>query len=109
VAMAVKTKDGWTVYINCRLSLQVDAEDAPYILSSIGDINKLEDKAITPLLRSFVRNAGETVDATEFVTRRSEIESEIEEKVVAEALKLRVKVKEFRMTSVIIPPELLVP
>lgn len=108
-AMGTKTKDGWEVHVNCRLLVQVDAEDAPYILSSIGDLQKLEDKIITPLIRSQVRNQGESVDATEFVTRRTEIEQEIEQVVIAEAKKIRVDVKEFRMTSTAIPPELLVP
>ena len=108
-AMATKTKDGWEVHVNCRLLVQIDAKDAPYILSSIGDLRKLEDKVITPLVRSQVRNQGELVEATEFVTRRTEIESEIEKVLISEAIKSRVKVKEFRMTSVAIPPELLVP
>jgi regulator of protease activity HflC (stomatin/prohibitin superfamily) len=108
-AMATKTKDGWEVHVNCRLLVQIDAKDAPYILSSIGDLQKLEDKVITPLVRSQVRNQGELVEATEFVTRRTEIESEIEKVLIREAIKSRVKVKEFRMTSVAIPPELLVP
>jgi regulator of protease activity HflC (stomatin/prohibitin superfamily) len=108
-AMSTKTKDGWEVHVNCRLLVQIDASDAPYILSSIGDLQKLEDKVITPLVRSQVRNQGERVEATEFVTRRTDIEQEIEEVLIVEAVKSRVKVKEFRMTSVAIPPELLVP
>jgi hypothetical protein len=108
-AMATKTKDGWEVNVNARLLVQIDAADAPYILSSIGNLQELEDKVITPLVRSQVRNQGERSEATDFVTKRSNIESEIETIVIAEALKSRVKVKEFRMTSVAIPPELLVP
>jgi len=108
-AMGTKTKDGWEVHVNGRLLVQIDAEDAPYILSSIGSLVDLENKVITPLVRSQVRNQGELREATEFVTKRSDIESSIEKFIVDEAMKNKVKVKEFRLTSVSIPPELLVP
>lgn len=109
IAIESLSKDAWKIFTDCRMQVQVQPADAPYIVASVGGIAQLENKIITPNIRSVIRNIAEKREATEFVIYRSAIEDEIETIMQKESSKSRLQVKEFRLAKVSIPPELLVP
>jgi len=108
-AIRIMTKDGWTIFIDGRILIQIQPQDAPYIIASVGGIPELKDKITTPLMRSVCRNVGEHIEATNFVLKRSTIEKEIEDLLIEGSSGTRLTVKEYKMNDVYVKPELLIP
>lgn len=108
-AIGVISKDGWPVFVDGRILVQVQPEDAPYIVASVGGLSELEKRITTPLIRSVLRNIAESREATTFVWERSKIEKETQELLIKGSDGSRLTVKEFKMNNVYIKPELLVP
>lgn len=108
-AIDVKSKDGWILYCEGRMVIQVEGEDAPYIYASVGSMENLENRIITPILRSDLRNQGENRQALDFWRKRSHVEESTTKIVQLEGEKARVTIKDWKMAKVVIPPELLVP
>ncbi|NPA82066.1 MAG: hypothetical protein GXO31_05610 [Epsilonproteobacteria bacterium] len=108
-AIDIKSKDGWVVYVEARLQVQGEPKYAPKIVASVGSLEDMEDKVITPIFRSVLRNIGENKDAVEFLNHRSAIESEANRILKEEALKAGVTIKDLRISHINIPPALLVP
>jgi len=50
--------EGWDIPVELRVMAQVTAEQAPAIVAAVGDLNEVEDRIITPMIRSRVRNIG---------------------------------------------------
>ena len=48
--------EGWDVFQDSRVQVQVTPENAPFVVASVGSIEAVEDKIITPSYRSIVRN-----------------------------------------------------
>lgn len=48
--------EGWDVYQDSRVQVQVTPENASFVVASVGTIQAVEDKIITPNYRSIVRN-----------------------------------------------------
>lgn len=48
--------EGWTVFQNLKILAQVTPETAPYLVASVGDFSKAENKVITPAVWSEVRD-----------------------------------------------------
>ena len=56
---AVRIKvEGWNVYQDVRIQARVSAEKAPLVVAAIGGIDEVEDRIITPQVRSILRNVG---------------------------------------------------
>jgi hypothetical protein len=108
-AIDVKSKDAWIINNEARVQIQVEPLNAPRIFASVGTLEQLEDRVITPILRSDFRNQGEKVDALKFLNARSTIEAETEKTLRLEGQKAGVSIKGFKLAEVVIPPELLVP
>jgi regulator of protease activity HflC (stomatin/prohibitin superfamily) len=108
-AIQVISKDGWDVFIDGRILVQVQPSDAPYIIASVGGLNELQNKVTTPLIRSVLRNIAETREAPTFVWERSKIEKETDSLLKKKSDGSRLTIKEFKMNNVYIKPELLVP
>ena len=110
--------EGWTVPIEMRILFQVAPEMAPYVVASVGDINEVEDKIMTPITRSIVRNilgSGEKdekgelkIKVLDLVEDRDNLESQIEQAILPEGKKGYVTLIEVKFGDVVIPPELLV-
>lgn len=88
-AIGVKTSDSFEFPVDVRVSVKVSAEDAPDVVAMLAnpdsDTNKdgfnvLEDRVILPLIRAIFRNNAETMNAIQYVQKRSEIESTATEK-----------------------------
>ena len=48
--------EGWDVFQDSRVQVQVTPENAPFVVAAVGSIQAMEDKIITPNYRSIVRN-----------------------------------------------------
>ena len=108
-AVSVKSKDGWVIYIEARMQVQSEPKYAPRIVASVGTLQNMEDRVITPIFRSVLRNEAEHREAVEFLNARSEIEKTVNAEIIEEAKKAGVSVKDLRITHISIPPALLVP
>ena len=53
--------EGWTVYQELRIQARVSPEDAPLMVASVGGLQEIEDRIITPQVRSKLRNIGGSV------------------------------------------------
>src|SRR5262249_11199912 len=56
--------EGWDVPQELRVLVQVTPDLAPFVVASVGGVKEVEDRIITPLVRSVVRNvAGGVIGA----------------------------------------------
>lgn len=112
------TIEGWRVPLELRALVQVEPDDAPRVVASVGDVMAVEDRIISPAIRSVVRNetaiapdepAGvRGVRVMDLLTRRGELERAVEEAIIPEGRKAGVTIKEIRFGDPVIPPELLI-
>ncbi|MDH3343103.1 MAG: SPFH domain-containing protein [Gammaproteobacteria bacterium] len=102
--------EGWTVPVDMRVVVQVHPKDAPVVVASIGDLQRVEDNIITPAIRDILRTIGGNPKrkVMDFVERRDEITAEVEQAIAIEGRKAGVTIQEVRMGEPAIPPELLV-
>ncbi|MDX1513618.1 MAG: SPFH domain-containing protein [Gammaproteobacteria bacterium] len=106
----VVTVEGWRVPLDVRVVIQVDPAQAPRVVASVGGLNEVEDRIVTPALRSIVRNVGGAPGrrALDLINERDTLESLVEQAIFPEGLKAGVTIKEVRFGDPAIPPELLV-
>jgi hypothetical protein len=119
--------EGWDIPQELRVVAQVSPENAPIVAGSVGGIQEIEHRILTPLIRSIVRNvAGSTIRVPKkegdqivgYITRpthvldlienREAIEETIEQIIRIEARKAGVEIKEIRLGEPAIPPEILI-
>jgi len=108
-AIQARSMDGWDIYVDGRILVQAQPMDAPYIVASVGGLEELENKIVTPLIRSVIRNIAESREAPQFVFERSKIETAIDATLKLKGMGSWLTIKEFKMNNVYIKPELLVP
>ena len=48
--------EGWDVFQDSRVQVQVTPDNAPFVVASVGGLQQIEDKIITPNYRSILRN-----------------------------------------------------
>ena len=48
--------EGWDVFQDSRVQVQVTPENAPFVVASVGGLEEVENKIITPNYRSIIRN-----------------------------------------------------
>ena len=109
-AAIVVTVEGWRVPLDVRVVVQVDPASAPRVVASVGGLQEVEDRIVTPALRSIVRNVGGAPGrkALDLINKRAELESLVEAALYPEGVKAGVAIKEVRFGDPAIPPELLV-
>lgn len=109
--MAVITRvEGWKIPQDLRVLVQVTPQNAPYVVASVGGIGQVEDKVLTPAIRSVVRNVtgAPTVKVLDLIEQRDALETAVEADIIPEGIKAYVTIKEVRFGDPAIPPELLV-
>ncbi|WP_373503175.1 SPFH domain-containing protein [Aestuariivirga sp.] len=125
IAVFVKV-EGWDIPQELRAVAQVSPENAPIVAGSVGGVDQIEHRILTPLIRSIVRNVagssiripvkeGDTIVGYEtrptrvidFIENRESIEETIEAQIKTEARKAGVEIKEVRLGEPAIPPEIL--
>ena len=106
----VVTVEGWRIPLDVRVVVQVDPVDAPRVVASVGGLQEVEDRIVTPALRSIVRNVagGAGRKALDLINNRDELETLVEKAIFPEGAKAGVAIKEVRFGDPAIPPELLV-
>jgi hypothetical protein len=119
--------EGWDIPQELRVVAQVSPENAPIVAGSVGGIQEVEHRILTPLIRSIVRNvAGSTIrvpkkegdkivgydtrptKVLDLIENREAIEDTIEQLIKIEARKAGVEIKEIRLGEPGIPPEILI-
>lgn len=119
--------EGWDIPQELRVVAQVAPENAPIVAGSVGGIHEIEQRILTPLIRSIVRNvAGSTIriprkeegrivgydyratTVLDLIENREAIEDTIEDQIKQEARKAGVEIKEIRLGEPAIPPEILI-
>ncbi len=102
-SVSVRSKDGFSFPVDVRIACAVEARNAPYLVALLGNpdavvqdeqedekIEVLEARVILPAVRTIMRNVAETMNALEFVNRRSEIEAIVTQKMTAELARFRI-------------------
>jgi len=102
-SVSVRSKDGFSFPIDVRVACAVEAKNAPYLVALLGNpdavvqdeqedekLEVLEARIILPSVRAIFRNVAETMNALEFVNRRSEIEAMATKRITAELARYRV-------------------
>ncbi|MEK7566713.1 MAG: SPFH domain-containing protein [Patescibacteria group bacterium] len=57
--------EGWDVPQELRVLVQVTPDNAPFVVASVGGLNQIEDRILTPAIRSIIRNvAGGMIKVT---------------------------------------------
>ena len=124
-AVSVKV-EGWDIPQELRVVAQISPENAPIVAGSVGGIQEIEHRILTPLIRSIVRNvAGSSIRVPrkeggnivgydfrptrvlDLIENREAIEDTIEDQIKSEARKAGVEIKEIRLGEPAIPPEIL--
>ena len=102
--------EGWTFPVDMRVVVQVHPKDAPKVVASVGNLQRVEDNIITPAIRDILRTIGGHTDrkVLDFVENRDEIVELVETTIAREGDKAGVTIQEVRMGEPAIPPELLV-
>lgn len=102
-SVSVRSKDGFSFPVDVRVACAVEARNAPYLVALLGNpdsvvqdeqedeqLEVLEARIILPAVRAIFRNVAETMNALEFVNRRSEIEALATQRITAELARYRV-------------------
>ncbi|WP_420411484.1 SPFH domain-containing protein [Roseibium sp.] len=123
--------EGWDIPLELRALVQVDPSNAPVVVGSVGGLGEIENRILTPAIRSIVRNvAGASIrvpdknaDGTlveppsytvrptrvlDLIENRDALEQTIEQQIKVEGNKAGVNIREIRLGEPAIPPELLV-
>lgn len=123
--------EGWEVPLELRVLAQVSRENAPYVVAGVGGLLEIEDRILTPTIRSLARNVvgsqipipTEVDDGTgqkivkrimrptrvyDLMEYRDAIETYLEELLKPEGLKAGIDIKEVRLGEPAIPPEVLI-
>jgi len=123
--------EGWDIPLDLRALVQVAPENAPVLVGSVGGIAEIEDRILTPAIRSIVRNvAGSAINVPvrdkngvpvvprrytsrptrvlDLIEHRDLLEDNIEALIKTEGRKAGVEIKEIRLGEPSIPPELLI-
>jgi hypothetical protein len=101
--------EGWQIPLDLRVLVQVDPKNAPFVVASVGGLQQIEDKILTPAIRSILRNvtSAEGRKVFDLQDKRSELEEIVEQKIRPEGQKAGISIKEVRFGDPVIPPELL--
>lgn len=69
--MTVRSSDGFTFPVDIRVTYQIDSENAPRVVATVGDDAMVLSKLVTPSVRAIFRNNAEKVKALDYVQQRS--------------------------------------
>ena len=117
--------EGWDIPQELRVLVQVDPENAPIVVGAVGGLEEIEDRILTPVIRSIVRNVtGANIEVPDpenpdqrinrptrvldLIENRDALEQTIERVVKQEGRKAGVDIREIRLGEPSVPPELLI-
>ena len=96
--------------VELRVIVQVHPDKAPIVVATVGNLDAVEDKIITPTIRDILRTIGGHDDrkVLDFMNKREQIVRLVEQVISPEGEKAGVTIQEVRMGEPYIPPELLI-
>lgn len=122
--------EGWDIPIELRALVQVTPEQAAAVVASVGSLVEVENRIVTPAIRSVVRNIGggfllapvpgefeengdpvvkrRATRALDFAEYRDYLEEAYEVAIKREGKKAGIRILEVKLGEPAIPPELLV-
>ncbi len=117
--------EGWDIPQELRVLVQVNPKNAPVVVGAVGGLQEIENRILTPVIRSIVRNvAGSEIEVPDpndpskrirrktevldLIENRTALEQNIEDAVKREGRKAGVEIQEIRLGEPAVPPELLV-
>ncbi len=117
--------EGWDIPQELRALVQVSPKNAPVVVGAVGGLEEIEDRILTPVIRSIVRNvAGSELElpdpkdptkrirratrVLDLIENRDALEENLESLIKREGLKAGVNIQEIRLGEPSVPPELLV-
>ena len=102
--------EGWRVPLDIRAVVQIEPQNAPRVVASVGGLQEVEDRIVTPALRSIVRNVAGAPgrQVLDLINHRDTLETLVEEAIFLEGQKAGVTIKEIRFGDPVIPAALLV-
>jgi len=74
--ITVRSKDGFTFPVDVRMTYEINSENAPRVVATVGGDALVLTKLVTPAVRAIFRNNAEKVKALEYVQNRSKQESQ---------------------------------
>jgi hypothetical protein len=77
--MAIFCKvEGWNVPVDMRVQVQTTPDNAPFVVATVGDLKEIEDRVMTPVIRSVARNVigGGIIDVEEVLSKEETIQQE---------------------------------
>jgi len=103
--------EGWEVYLESRILVQVTPENAPFVKATVGGVDEVENKVITPTYKSVSRNVlgNEGRRVLDILYHRDLLEDAVEASIIPEGLKAGLIIREVRFGDPAVPPELLIP
>jgi uncharacterized membrane protein YqiK len=70
------SNDGFSFTLELQVQVHVPADQAPHLISLVGDMTHLVNGILQPIVGAFFRTALQQRSATEFITARKEIEAD---------------------------------
>lgn len=86
------TKDAFEPSLPLSVVIHIDYRKAPLVIQRFGDVNRLVNQTLDPMVSAYFKNVGQTMTLIELIQRRSEIQqrssSEMKEKFEKYSLEL---------------------
>lgn len=103
----VISKDGFTMQLEVRVVFRVKPEDAPFMVAKIGDVGRLIQNVMHPLIDSIFRNQASESSAMAYLQNRHEEQERAEARVRMHLLKYHVDVVNVLICHIRLPEELM--
>src|SRR5713101_1232819 len=103
----VISKDGFTMQLEVRVVFRVKPEDAPFMVAKIGDVTRLIQNVMHPLIDSIFRNQASESSAMAYLQNRHEEQERAEARVRAHLLKYHVDVVNVLICHIHLPEDLM--
>ena len=103
----VISKDGFTMKLEVRVVFRVKPEDAPFMVAKIGDVSRLIQNVMHPLIDSIFRNQASESSAMAYLQNRHEEQERAEARVRMHLLKYHVDVVNVLICHIHLPEELM--
>jgi uncharacterized membrane protein YqiK len=103
----VISKDGFTMQLEVRVVFRVKPEDAPFMVAKIGDVTRLIQNVMHPLIDSIFRNQASESSAMAYLQNRHEEQERAEARVRMHLLKYHVDVVNVLICHIHLPEELM--
>lgn len=102
--------EGWVIPVEGRIVVSVSPKNAARVVASVGNLDAVENRIITPAFKELLLTIGgqEGARAMDFMEKRDEIVSKLETVLKREGQKAGLTISEVRLGVPALPPEALI-